>query len=67
MTSNNGAELPWKKVAKGSRSLTRRSKKPVVRVPASGIEAEAKSSTATVAGKPKPEKVPLFNFLLLLS
>ncbi|EFH40440.1 hypothetical protein ARALYDRAFT_918303 [Arabidopsis lyrata subsp. lyrata] len=57
MTSNNGAELPWKKVAKGSRSLTRRSKKPVVRVPASGIEAEAKSSTATVAGKPKPEKL----------
>ncbi|KAG7533948.1 hypothetical protein ISN45_Aa08g015370 [Arabidopsis thaliana x Arabidopsis arenosa] len=57
MKSNNVAELPWKKVAKGSRSSTRRSKKPVVRVPASGIEAEAKSSTGTVAGKPMPEKL----------
>ncbi|EOA14670.1 hypothetical protein CARUB_v10027942mg [Capsella rubella] len=57
MTSNDGVELPWKVVAKGSRSSTRRSKKPVVSVAASGIEAEDKSSTGSVAGKSKPEKL----------
>lgn len=62
MTSNDDIELPWKVVAKGSRSSTRRSKKPVVRIAASGFEAENKSSTGTVAGKSKSEKVPLFNF-----
>ncbi|XP_010482615.1 PREDICTED: uncharacterized protein LOC104761262 isoform X2 [Camelina sativa] len=58
MKSNDGVELPWKVVAKGSRSSTRRSKKPVVRVAASGIEAEDKIATGSVvARKAKPEKL----------
>uniref|UniRef100_A0A1J3G700 Uncharacterized protein n=1 Tax=Noccaea caerulescens TaxID=107243 RepID=A0A1J3G700_NOCCA len=65
MTSTDGVELkstietnlPWKMVAKGSRSSTRRNKKSVVRVAASDIEAEDKSSTSTVAGESEPEKL----------
>ncbi|KAL9814075.1 hypothetical protein AtNW77_Chr5g0137461 [Arabidopsis thaliana] len=62
MTSNKGAiippELPWKPVAKGSRSSTRRGKKLVKRVAASDIESEDKSSTHTlVAGESKRPKL----------
>ncbi|VYS70122.1 unnamed protein product [Arabidopsis thaliana] len=58
MTSNKGVELPWKPVAKGSRSSTRRGKTPIKRVAASDIESEDKSSTHTlVAGESKRPKL----------
>jgi len=71
MTSNKGVELPWKPVAKGSRSSTRRGKTPIKRVAASDIESEDKSSTHTlVAGESKRPKVPpllfVLSFLILL-
>ncbi|XP_010553440.1 PREDICTED: uncharacterized protein LOC104823530 isoform X1 [Tarenaya hassleriana] len=39
LTRTINASLPWKMVAKGSRSSTRRNKKPVSRVAALGVEA----------------------------
>ncbi|CAH2077959.1 unnamed protein product [Thlaspi arvense] len=48
-TINNG--LPWKMVAKGSRSSTRRTKKQVARAAAPDIEADYKSAAGVAAVK----------------
>ncbi|XP_010537161.1 PREDICTED: uncharacterized protein LOC104811963 [Tarenaya hassleriana] len=53
LTRTINASLPWKMVAKGSRSSTRRNKKPVSRVAALGVEAAG----SVVEGVSESEKL----------
>ncbi|CAN7139622.1 unnamed protein product [Brassica rapa subsp. narinosa] len=63
LKSTNDSELPW--TAKGSKSLTRRDEKAIVRVADSDVENKDKSSSGTMANESEPGKV-FSPFLCLL-
>ncbi|CAG7909791.1 unnamed protein product [Brassica rapa] len=52
LKSKNDSELPW--MAKGSKSLTRRDEKAIVRVADSDVENKDKSSSGTIANESEP-------------
>ncbi|CAF2323728.1 BnaA10g28360D [Brassica napus] len=55
LKSTNDSELPW--MAKGSKSLTRRDEKAIVRVADSDVENKDKSSSGTIANESEPGKL----------